>query len=323
MRKLLVILSIILMCAAGTFASAAHAGVKLGKGDYFVVVAPIFSETGDVTTRSLTSGQLDFMLKLDDLCRIDAKKYSPSEFKTVFLTILRNAPGAFVGGGAGAAAAGFLGNGVTFAKYGAYNGVATAGGSFGAGFTGQAYGKKGFMGMCMTIMLTEARKQGLGRYLDGVNIVYNTFPVNGHAIKKSDLPTTPFLQSGAADRNDADDDSVPPPPPPRALIASRSMPKAAKLRLAAFSLFAAQTYFTSTSSTSKMSVAFAGMAPGTPWLPYAKSAGMMRRRFPPTFMPATPKSHPLMTWPAPRLKVNGWPWFALASKTLPSGSMPI
>ena len=51
---------------------------------------------------------------------------------------------------------------------------------------------------------------------------------------------------------------------------------------------------TSSSSTSKMSVALPGMGP-LPVEPYASDGGMMRRRNPPTFMPTTPVSQPSIT----------------------------
>lgn len=202
--------------ASANVSPAYAGGEKLGKGDYFVLVAPLFDENGTVTPRQLTTGQFDFMLKLDELCRIDAKKYSPSEFKTIFLTLIRNVPSAAFFGGLGAEAGGFTNSAVSAKNYGVYTGVGTAGGSFGAGFTAQAYGKKGFMGSCMTNMLIEARKQGLSRMLDGVNIVYNTFPANGHAIKKSDLPVVTFKNSGYKKNEDAGaaTEDTPTPPPP-------------------------------------------------------------------------------------------------------------
>ena len=45
---------------------------------------------------------------------------------------------------------------------------------------------------------------------------------------------------------------------------------------------------TSSSSTSNRSVAFGGMSPPAPWLPYPSCGGMVSVRLPPTFMPATP-----------------------------------
>ena len=43
-------------------------------------------------------------------------------------------------------------------------------------------------------------------------------------------------------------------------------------------------------------------------LPYARLAGTVIRRSPPTDMPATPMSQPLMTSPPPSLKLNGLPF---------------
>ena len=42
-------------------------------------------------------------------------------------------------------------------------------------------------------------------------------------------------------------------------------------------------------------------------LPYARWAGTVRRRSPPIDMPMTPMSQPLITSPAPSLKVKGLP----------------
>ncbi len=55
------------------------------------------------------------------------------------------------------------------------------------------------------------------------------------------------------------------------------------------------------------SVSFGAMpAPGED-APYPRLAGMMSSRRPPAFMPTTPSSQPLMTWPFPSVKLNGWP----------------
>ena len=61
----------------------------------------------------------------------------------------------------------------------------------------------------------------------------------------------------------------------------------------------------STSSTSNTSVAPGGITPPAPASPYASAGGIVRRRLPPAFMPWTPWSHPLITWPAPSRKRNG------------------
>ncbi len=45
-------------------------------------------------------------------------------------------------------------------------------------------------------------------------------------------------------------------------------------------------------STSKTRVELGGMSGGAPWAPYAMLGGRVRRRFPPTFSPATPTSQP-------------------------------
>src|SRR4029078_3232037 len=64
-------------------------------------------------------------------------------------------------------------------------------------------------------------------------------------------------------------------------------------------------YFTSSSSTSKISVAFGGITPPAPRSPYAICGGITSVRCPPTFMPATPSSQPLITRPAPSVNPNG------------------
>jgi hypothetical protein len=68
-----------------------------------------------------------------------------------------------------------------------------------------------------------------------------------------------------------------------------------------------------------VSVEFAGI-PGMPLLPYARLAGIVIRRSPPTDIPATPISQPLMTSPAPSLKLNGLPFlFAISCQQGPKG----
>lgn len=47
-------------------------------------------------------------------------------------------------------------------------------------------------------------------------------------------------------------------------------------------------HLTSSSSTSKRSVAFGGMTPPAPRLPYPSCGGIVSVRLPPTFIPATP-----------------------------------
>ena len=62
---------------------------------------------------------------------------------------------------------------------------------------------------------------------------------------------------------------------------------------------------------SNTSVELAGIL-GSALLPYARWAGMVIRRSPPTVMPSTPMSQPLITSPLPRVKRNGGP-FLLAT----------
>lgn len=48
-----------------------------------------------------------------------------------------------------------------------------------------------------------------------------------------------------------------------------------------------------------------GIVGGDPCSPYPLSGGMISFRFSPMHMPLIPRSHPLMTWPFPRVKLNG------------------
>eukprot|EP00964_Phaeocystis_antarctica_P061686 scaffold36873_cov78-Phaeocystis_antarctica.AAC.16 len=56
------------------------------------------------------------------------------------------------------------------------------------------------------------------------------------------------------------------------------------------------------SSTSKRSVALGGISGMLPRLPYAVRGGHTSLRLPPTHIPATPASQPLITLPTPSLK---------------------
>ena len=62
---------------------------------------------------------------------------------------------------------------------------------------------------------------------------------------------------------------------------------------------------TPSSSTSNKRVAFGGMTPPAPRLPYPRFGGITSVRCPCTFMPATPSYHPWITWPAPSRNSNG------------------
>ena len=66
-------------------------------------------------------------------------------------------------------------------------------------------------------------------------------------------------------------------------------------------------YLTSRSFRSKISCEFGGI-PAVPLLPYPSDAGTVMRRSPPADIPATPMSQPLITSPAPSLKLNGVPF---------------
>lgn len=58
-------------------------------------------------------------------------------------------------------------------------------------------------------------------------------------------------------------------------------------------------YSRPTNSTSNTSAELGGMTRPAPCEPYAMEEGMIRVRLPPTFIPITPWSHPLITRPAP------------------------
>src|SRR5204863_455415 len=62
---------------------------------------------------------------------------------------------------------------------------------------------------------------------------------------------------------------------------------------------------TPSSYTSNTGVALGGMTPAASGLPYPRSGGMTSVRWPWTFMPATPWSQPLITWPAPSRNSKG------------------
>ena len=81
-----------------------------------------------------------------------------------------------------------------------------------------------------------------------------------------------------------------------------------------------QVYLISNNLTSKIRVLLAGI-PGWPLLPYASCAGMVILRSPPIDSPAIPISQPLMTSPAPSLKVNGLPLLFAALSVLANGKM--
>ena len=82
-------------------------------------------------------------------------------------------------------------------------------------------------------------------------------------------------------------------------------------------------YWTPSSSTSKTRVALGGMSGGAPEAPYPSSGGITSLRRPPTFIPATPWSHPAITCPAPSGNEKGSSRSRLLSNFFPSGSQPV
>ena len=78
-------------------------------------------------------------------------------------------------------------------------------------------------------------------------------------------------------------------------------------------------YLISSSFKSKVSSEFAGI-PGRDFPPYARWAGTVIRRSPPTAKPATPISIPLIASPRPRVNVKGLP-FLLARSVVSTTQM--
>lgn len=189
--------------------SARHG--KVGKGDYFIYRTPriaVVNGEAVVTPRRVTTGQAELIVQLDNICRIEAKRQNPSAFKTIVITALRNAPGAFAGGVIGSRAGGFARDGSTALQYGEYNGIATVGGSIGSGITAYEMGKHNNIAGCVMALVADARRQG---YLEGVVITYNTFPVYGRPLKIRDLPQAPIDVDVPAGGETDDDVGAPPP----------------------------------------------------------------------------------------------------------------
>ena len=69
-------------------------------------------------------------------------------------------------------------------------------------------------------------------------------------------------------------------------------------------LFATATYWTLSKVTSNSRVAFGGISPSIPLEPYARPGGITNFLLSPTDIPAIPKSHPLITLPAPSWNVK-------------------
>ena len=75
-------------------------------------------------------------------------------------------------------------------------------------------------------------------------------------------------------------------------------------------------------STSKSKVELAGIT-DIARLPYPISAGITSLRCSPGFIPTTPTSQPLITDPAPRVKLNGLSLSLLESNLVPSVRVPV
>src|ERR1700754_109918 len=78
-----------------------------------------------------------------------------------------------------------------------------------------------------------------------------------------------------------------------------------------------------TSSTANTSVAFGGITPPAPRVPYPRAGGMTSVRFSPIFIAAIPSSHPWMTRPCPRGNSIGEPRSRELSNFVPSGNQPV
>ncbi len=184
---------------------------QLGKGDYFVFHR---------TSRPLTTLDFDVMKEMDQDCRRQSKGQRPSAFKTIFITALRNAPGAVLFGGLGAKAGGFTGYGAGVVDYGIYSGLNVVGNSIGSGITAHAMGKNATQAGCMMGMMNLAYREGQLRH---VFITYNTFPTRGRALRRSSLPqpTQADVEAGGrfvgatAPQNAAPQDPDLLAPPPR------------------------------------------------------------------------------------------------------------
>jgi hypothetical protein len=213
LKKLFLILAGAIVLSA---TPALAKGPKLGDGDYFVYFVGDMSETMDLHQAAPppqpTTDDFDRLARLDDLCRTQSKQLKPSAFKSVFLYTLRGAiPSTLLGVG-GAALGGFTNSTYTAGNYAEYIGGGVIGGGIGGGINAYEMAKHGQIAGCMMGLLNGAQRLG---YLRNVVITYNTFPVNGHAIKRANMaqPAPEDQDQPAGLTSDgADYNSAPPPP---------------------------------------------------------------------------------------------------------------
>jgi hypothetical protein len=112
----------------------------------------------------------------------------------------------------GAALGGVTNSTYTAGNYAEYIGGGVIGGGIGGGINAYEMAKHGQIAGCMMGLLNGAQRLG---YLRNVVITYNTFPVNGHAIKRANMaqPAPEDQDQPAGLTSDgADYNSAPPPP---------------------------------------------------------------------------------------------------------------
>jgi hypothetical protein len=185
------------------------------------VSTPAFAK--DPPRLELSADDANRLDELDQDCRQQLKAQRPSMLKNVVLTVVRQAPFAFAGGFAGAAAGGFAPHGstVTNLDYGLYNGAAVGVGSIGTGITGYESAKHYGQAGCMIEFLRKARMER--PTLSNVVIIYNSFQANGHAalgangkkLGKGDYFTLVYHPENPEDENYAPIPVEEPPPPPQ------------------------------------------------------------------------------------------------------------
>jgi hypothetical protein len=223
--------STILMIAtalAGTTSASAKDVTKLGNGDYFVWFAPgglPHVDPNDDRNQPARFSAIEFdqLQYLDADCHKQNDPMRPSMFKSIGLTIVRNAPGIAIGTAAGAVwAFGTSATDATYAKqYGKYGGASGIGSAIGAGITSHEYGKHYLQGICMQTAVDYYRNSL--RAMSGIRIIINPFAVNGHRIRRPadsgentrTVNDTPVHSAHASedDQNVGDEQTTMPPHP--------------------------------------------------------------------------------------------------------------
>ena len=198
-----------------------HSRENLGRGDFQVYIfhpeklAALYPEKAH-DIKPVTTRDIDAMNIIGDDCVAQAKLQTPSVVKTVVVVAARNLPGAIAGGYLGAKVGGLTPKGsvVTAAGYAKYNGAATVGGSVGAGINDWEMGKHNSVAGCMAGIVPKAQKDG---YVNtNIVVTYNTFPVYGPTLKRSQFPEPTSDDSAgqpARANGDSDADGATPVPP--------------------------------------------------------------------------------------------------------------